>query len=327
MEMPLMVPVILAFLISLIATPYWIRRAKKAGLTGRDMNKHEKPLIAEAGGIAVVAGFLISILFYIGIKTFYFKTSQNLIEIFALLSTVLIIVIIGFIDDILGWKIGLRQWQKPLFCLLAAIPLMVINVGNTEMALPLLGQVNFGLIYPLLLVPIAISGAANGFNMIAGYNGLETGMGAIIIATLGVLIHSTGQTWLSLIAFSIVASLLAFLIFNRYPAKVFPGNTMTYTIGALIAGIAIIGNVEKAAIILFIPYFVELVLKARGKFQKESFAKPNRDNSLELLYPKIYGLEHIMIKLIKKIKGKAYEREVVYSLWLIEIIIAILILI
>lgn len=308
-------------------TPYWIKRAKKAGLAGRDINKHEKPLTAESGGITVVAGFLISILFYVGIKTFYFKTTTNLIEIFALLSTVLIITIIGLIDDILGWKIGLRQWQKPLICLLAAIPLMVINIGTTTIDLPFLGVFDLGLIYPLILVPIAISGASNGFNMIAGYNGLETGMGIIILGTLGILVYSTGMTWLALIAFCMVAALFAFLIFNRYPAKVFPGNIMTYAVGSLIAIIAIIGNMERAALILFIPYFIELILKARGVFQKESFAKPNKDNSLEPLYTKNYGLEHVMLRIIKKIKGKAYEKDIVRGLWCIELIIAILILI
>jgi len=327
METLLIITIILAFLITLLIVPYWIKRARKAGLVGRDVNKYERSKTAESGGIAVVAGFLISVLFYIGIKTFYFKTSTNLIEIFALLSTVLIITIIGIIDDILGWKIGIRQWQKPILCMLAAIPLMVINIGNTEMILPFIGQIDFGLIYPLLLVPIAIAGASNGFNMIAGYNGLEAGMGAIILAALGIIVYSTGQTWLALIAFCMVTPLIAFLMFNKYPAKVFPGNIMTYSVGALIASVAIIGNVERAAIILFIPYFLELFLKARGRFQKESFARPNKDNSLEPLYPKIYGLEHVMLRVIKKIKNKVYEKDITKSLWLMELVLAILVLI
>jgi len=327
METLLIITIILAFLITLLIVPYWIKRARKAGLVGGDVNKYERSKTAESGGIAVVAGFLISVLFYIGIKTFYFKTSTNLIEIFALLSTVLIITIIGIIDDILGWKIGIRQWQKPILCMLAAIPLMVINIGNTEMILPFIGQIDFGLIYPLLLVPIAIAGASNGFNMIAGYNGLEAGMGAIILAALGIIVYSTGQTWLALIAFCMVTSLIAFLMFNKYPAKVFPGNIMTYSVGALIASVAIIGNVERAAIILFIPYFLELFLKARGRFQKESFARPNKDNSLEPLYPKIYGLEHVMLRVIKKIKNKVYEKDITKSLWLMELVLAILVLI
>src|SRR3989344_2780262 len=66
-------------------------------------------------------------------------------------------------------------------------------------------------------------------------------------------------------------ALLAFFIFNKHPAHIFPGDTLTYPIGTIIAIIAILGNIEKFALILFIPYLIEGLLKARGKMQKESF--------------------------------------------------------
>src|SRR3989338_1426884 len=170
--------------------------------------------------------------------------------------------------------------------MIAAIPLAVINAGESVITLPLLGRVEIGILYPLLLVPLAISGAANGFNMLAGYNGLESGMGAIILAFLGILTLQSEQ-FVSLIAFSGAAALIAFLFYNKYPAKVFPGDTLTYSIGALIAGVAILGNVERAALILFLPYFVELFLKLRGMLRKEGFAVPQKDNSLEA--PEVYS--------------------------------------
>jgi len=67
---------------------------------------------------------------------------------------------------------------------LAALPLMVINSGNSTMSLPIAGSVDWGIIYPLLIVPVGIIGALNSFNMVAGYNGLEAGMGVIILSTL-----------------------------------------------------------------------------------------------------------------------------------------------
>jgi len=66
---------------------------------------------------------------------------------------------------------------------------------------------------------------------------------------------------------------------------------MTYSVGALIAIVAILGNIEKFALFLFIPYFLEFILKARGKFKKESFAEVQEDGSLKLK-EEIYGLEH-----------------------------------
>jgi hypothetical protein len=67
---------------------------------------------------------------------------------------------------------------------------------------------------------------------------------------------------------------------------------------------AILGNMEKIAIFFFIPYIVEVILKSRGRLKKESFAKPNKDNSLEMPYNKIYGLEHFAIWALKKIKNR-----------------------
>jgi UDP-N-acetylglucosamine--dolichyl-phosphate N-acetylglucosaminephosphotransferase len=225
-------------------------------------------------------------------------------------------------DDILGWKLGLKQWQKPLLCLFAALPVMMINIGQSSMLLPLIGEINLGILYPLLVVPLAISFAANGFNMLAGYNGLEAGMGIIILTTLGFLAwFSQGFPRVAMLAFVMVASLTAFLLYNKYPAKIFPGNTLTYTLGALIAIIAILSNTEKIALFLFIPYILEFLLKSRGNFKKESFAKPS-NNSLDLPYKKIYGLEHLAIFLIKKLKRKAYEKDVVYTIISLEIFLA-----
>src|SRR3989338_7637157 len=165
MRLILFIVPIVSFFVTLFAIPYWIARARKAGLIGKDMNKYSKPEVPEVGGIIVIFGFLAGILLYIAIKTFYIQSIEFVIEILAVMATILIAAIIGFIDDILGWKIGLRQYQKPILCLIAAIPLAVINAGESNITLPLIGGVDIGILFPLLIVPIAISGAANGFNM------------------------------------------------------------------------------------------------------------------------------------------------------------------
>ncbi len=123
-----------------------------------------------------------------------------------------------------------------------------------------------------------------------------------------------------------VGSLFAFYLFNKHPAKVFPGDILTYSVGALIAIIAILGNIEKIAIFFFIPYIIEVILKSRGKLKKHSFGKLNIDGSLELPYKKIYGLEHLSILILKKIKPskKVYEKEVVYLIHFFQIIVIIL---
>ena len=169
-----------------------------------------------------------------------------------------------------------------------------------------------GAIYPLILIPIGIVGAVTTFNILAGYNGLEAGQGILIIGALSVVAFFTGSSWLTLIGICMVVSLAAFLFFNKFPAEVFPGDVLTYSIGALIAIFAILGNFEKIAIFFFIPYIAETFLKLRGKLKKQSFGLPQKDGSLEMPYKKFYGLEHFSIWFLKKIKNKVYEREVVY---------------
>lgn len=324
MNIILSLPIFISFLVTFLFLPFWIKRTKKFGLAGKDMNKYREIKVSEAGGITTVMGFILGVLLIIAIKTFYFSSQSNLIEILSLMSVILILAFIGIVDDILGWRIGLSKKVRVLLCCFAAIPLIVINAGHDVIVLPILGQINLGLIYPLILIPIGIAGAATTFNFIAGFNGLESGQGILILGSLSLVAYLTGYSWLALIGLCMVFSILAFWIFNKYPAKVFPGDVGTYPIGGMIAIMAILGNMERIAIFFFIPYIIEVVLKARGRLKMQSFGKPNKDGSLKLLYKKIYGLEHFSIWFLKKIKNKVYEREVVYFIHLIQIIIIIL---
>ncbi len=320
---------LISFLLTFITIPFWIDKAKRAGLVWEDMNKYRKPKnIAGSGGIVVVIAFIIGVFYYVAIRTFVMKDFDSVnLYIFALLSVVLILSIVGIMDDLLGWKNkGLSKRTRILLAFVAAIPLVVINAGTSTINLPFFGLVDFGLIYPLLLIPIGIAGATTTYNFLAGYNGLETGQGILILGFFSYVAYVTGYSWLAIVGLTMVFALLGFWFYNKYPAKVFPGDSLTWTIGALIAGMAILGRFQKLAIFVFIPYIIETGLKLRGKLKKESFAKPNKDGSLELPYKKIYGLEHLAIYILKKIKPskKVYEKEVVYLIHGFQIFIIIL---
>ncbi|MBU2612707.1 MAG: glycosyl transferase family 4 [Nanoarchaeota archaeon] len=317
----LFVPIVLmSFLITLVLTPIWIKRAKKEKLTGQDVHKLKKEKIAEAGGISVLIGFIIGVFLYVSLKTFFFETELNLIRILGLLCVMFFAAIVGIFDDFLGWKRGLKNRTRIILLLFAAIPLVALNAGNSTMM-----GIDFGLLYPLILIPIAILATTSTYNFLAGYNGLEASQGILILGALSIITFATGNLWLSVISACMVASLLAFYLFNKYPAKVFPGDTLTYPVGALIGAIAILGNIEKIAIFFFIPYILEVILKLRGKLKKESFGKVQKDGSLELRYPKLYGLEHVAIAVLKKIKPskKAYEWEVPLLINLFQIVVIV----
>jgi len=314
---------LLGFFVTIVVLPLWIRKSHRTGSLWEDMNKFNRPKnVAASGGIVVVMSFIICVLLYVAFQTFLIESSSEIITmVFALLGTISILAMVGLVDDMLGWKSGgLSTRARLILAFVASIPLVVINAGNSSMTFPFLGSVNLGLIYPLILIPLGIAGATTTYNFLAGFNGLESGQGILILSFLSFVAYRTGSNWLSLIGLIMVFCLIAFFIFNKYPAKVFPGDSLTWTIGALIAGMAILGNFERLAIFVFIPYILETLLKIRGGLKKQSFAKPNADGSLNMPYSKIYGLTHLSLFVLKKIKRKVYEKDVVFAIFIFQII-------
>jgi len=315
---------ILAFFVSLIVAKPIIRYLKTIGLVVKDMNKQNKPLVPISGGLVVFSGIIVSVFAYIFVQTFIFKRQLYFVEIFAFLTTIFLITFIGLIDDLLIKKskiasAGLKQWQKPLLTLIASIPFIVTNAGVTRMSLPFIGTIDFGLLYPLVLVPIGVVGASNMVNMLAGYNGLEAGLGIIYFGMLGAYAYVHEIYIAALICFVLVGSLLAFLIFNFYPAKILPGDSLTYLLGASLASVAILGNMEKAALICAIPFFIEFLLKARSKFKADSYGY-FKQGKIFSKYKKIYSLPHIFAR-----TGKFNELQIVLFCWLVELVFASLV--
>lgn len=315
MEPLLLIAVFVSFFVTFLVMPFWIKKAKQIGLTWEDMNKNQNEKnVAGSGGIIPVLGAVIGIFLYIAIQIFFFKTTDGvLINIFAIISMLLLVAGIGLIDDLFGWKHGgLSIRSRIILVLFAAVPLMVINSGESNV----LG-IELGLLFPLVIIPLGVLAATVTFNMIAGYNGLEAGQGIIILAGLAFATYTTGSGWLSVIALCMIFALFAFYIFNMNPARVFPGDVLTFSVGALIAAIAILGNIEKIAVFFFIPYIVEVFLKIKGKMEldiegyAQNFGVPNSDGSLELRYKKIYSVTHLSLLVLKKLKKKVYENDVV----------------
>ncbi|MBL7059161.1 glycosyl transferase family 4 [Candidatus Pacearchaeota archaeon] len=332
MESLLLATIFISFFSTYLVMPFWIKKASQIGLLWEDMHKKGHPKnVAGSGGIIVLWGFSAGVLIYIALNILIFKGNYNLLtQIFALLTVLFLSSLIGFMDDLFGWrKGGLSNRSRLILILFASIPLIVINAGNSIVNLPFLGIINLGILYPLLVIPIGIVGATTTYNFLAGYNGLESGQGIIILSALAFVTYLTGNEWLTIISLCMVAALIGFHLFNRYPAKVFPGDVLTYLIGAMIASVAILGNIERIAILFFIPYIIETILKLRGRLKKYSFGKLNSDGSLDQPFEKIYGLEHLSIKILKKIKPskKVYEKDVVYLIHLFQILVIGLVLI
>ena len=318
MELLPLATILLGLVVCLTFLPFWIRKCRQIGLLWENMNKYKSPKnVAASGGLVVLFSFLLSIFAYVAFRTLYRDLDSVTISILAIALVVLIAGFVGFVDDMLGWKTrGLSMKVRIFLIFMAAIPLIVINAGNKTMYLPFFGLVHFGILYPLFLIPLGVVGVTTVYNFLAGFNGLEAGQGVLILSFLSYVAYLTGNAWLGIVGLSMVACLLAFLIFNWYPARLFGGDVLTYSIGSLIVAMAIIGNFEKIAFIVFIPYIIEMILKVRGKILLKngdfphSFGIPKKNNSLELKYGKIYGLTHFSIWILSKLKKKVHEMDV-----------------
>lgn len=317
---------LVTFTTTFFVTKWWIRRAQSdsVGLVGRDMNKPGRKLVAEMGGLPVLVGFVFGLWIYVFYNTFFNNGISFSIKILVSLLTVVLAGIIGIMDDLLGWKIGIKPWYRIIIFLFLALPIIITNIDREVIGIPFIGNINFSIFYSLVIIPILICGFANGFNLLGGYNGLEGGMGIIIFSVLGFVSLHNGLINLAMIAFIMVAALLAFLYFNWYPAEVFPGNILSCVVGTLIAVVAIWGSMEVLALFLFIPYFMDLFFLFRAKTIKvEAFAKPKKDGSIDLPYPKCYDTTHLAINILKKFKSKVYEWEVVSLVLGFEIVLAV----
>ncbi|MGC8586330.1 MAG: hypothetical protein ACP5K5_02180 [Candidatus Micrarchaeia archaeon] len=328
----IIIPTIVAFIVTVIALLFVKGYMLESGVVSIDHNKKNKPIVASSGGIAVAFGFATGLLTYIFGSSFpsveapFYTPVASLTYIYATILAVMLIAIGGLLDDInvkgkmekttgmRDIRKGLKQWQKPLLSLLGALPLMAINAGNAFVDVPFVGLVNFGIFYPLLIIPLAVIFAANAFNLLGGFDGIAGGSALVMI--IGFLIYSLiyGSYYGTLISSISVAILVAFLIFNIYPAKIMPGDSFSYTVGAIIVVLMIMGNMEAFGVIVFMPWFVEFILHAIKKFDTTDLGILQPDGTFKPPYgKKIYSWTHLIMN-IKRCK----EWEVSFYMGIIE---------
>lgn len=252
-----------AFGVTAAGTAILLPLLRAAGMVGRDRNKPDEPEIPEMGGLSLVAGFGAGVLLAIALEAFVPRALPvDFTALLAGLATVLLTTLIGVVDDLLG----MRQLVKALLPIVAALPLVAVRAGHATMTIPLIGQVDFGLLYPLVLVPLGVTGAANAVNMLAGFNGLELGAGLVAMGALAAIAASRGQVTALVLLLAGIGGSLGLLLFNWYPARVFVGDVGTLSLGAILATACIVGDMELAGVIIILPYGLDFLLKAAHGF-------------------------------------------------------------
>ncbi len=330
---------IFSCLISFFFSFFIITQFKKffvtRGIIAVDQQKKEKPTLPQSGGVPVFFGFLIGIMFLILLSAFYFQVNTTIIITTTL--SILIATLIGFFDDLniskepvkniygdLEIRVGLPQWLKPLLTILAAIPLVAIMAGDSTMAIPFLGTIHFGMLYALIIVPVLFVVFTNSTNMLAGVNGVEGGLMVIVMLALGIFAIVNGRTEATIISFVALFAVIPYFLNNWYPAKILPGDSLTYLFGATFASIAIIGNIESFALFIFIPWAIEILLKLRGKLKVRSLGNLQEDGTLKMPYKHIFSWTHIMMWLPTLWKKRFTEKQVTCGILLVEILFCVI---
>jgi UDP-N-acetylglucosamine--dolichyl-phosphate N-acetylglucosaminephosphotransferase len=221
----------------------------------------------------------------------------------------LLFALLGVIDDLTA----LRQSHKVVLSLLLAIPVAFIRVPT---GVSLAGySIDLGALYPVFAV-LFVTGSANLVNMLAGFNGLEVGTSAIVLLFLALLTNGTARA-LALIG---LGASIGFLLWNKYPAKVFPGDTGTLSLGALIGAIGILGKVEAYVVILLLPHIIDFTLKAttvRFGVRERGRTRVLPDGTLEAPpYPSFLGM------IMRRIR--VTEPKLVAIVWLVEFTLGLL---
>ena len=251
---------LLAFITAFVITPYTIRLAKKVGAVDipadRRVNKQPMPRL---GGLAVIAGFVLSAIYLI-ISMFIEKkidfTSDGLTpKLIGFFIGLIILGITCFVDDVKG--------IKPLVKLAGQI-LAAMAVANSGLLID-----NFTIpfkennlvlneVFSYILTIGWIVGITNAINLIDGLDGLSSGITLIACISLLIIFSLNESPLIAIVLITALAgAIVGFLPYNFNPAKTFIGDVGSNFMGYAIAVISILGVAKTyTAIVIIAPIMV-----------------------------------------------------------------------
>ena len=295
----LIISLLLAFGITLCSIPVimHIAEAKHLFDVPDERKVHKKP-IPSLGGVGIFAGFIMAILVAISFK-------GDLVSFQYVVAACIIVFFIGVKDDILI----ITPRKKFLAQLLAACILVFKGGFVVNNLYGLLGVYELPLPLSYSLSVFAIVLVTNSLNLIDGVDGLAGSLGVLICLSLGVFFIINGDMGYGCLAFALMGSLLAFLVFNFSPAKIFMGDTGSLLLGMAVS-VMIIHFVQSAPTapvlslqstpvvafsVLFVPLFDTLRVFSIRMLKGRSPFSPDRNHIHHILLDK--GLNHKMVTL------------------------------
>ncbi len=286
---------VLAFALTAILGPMfisWLHRLKY----GQEIREegpswHQKKSgTPTMGGIMFITGIAASVLINIAITALMDNITPTILKSVILFAIALGFGAIGFVDDYIKVvkkrNLGLTAIQKFLlqlaFSAAYVVVMYLMGMLRTTVIIPF---IQYGIDLPIWMyipfVMFVVVGTVNAVNLTDGLDGLASSV--TVITSLFFALYAYfrfSETGVSMFAMSIVGGLLGFLIFNRYPAKVFMGDTGSLFLGGAIALMAADLNMHIYLIIAGFVYFAEtlsvIMQTAYFKYTKKKYGEGRR---------------------------------------------------
>jgi UDP-GlcNAc:undecaprenyl-phosphate/decaprenyl-phosphate GlcNAc-1-phosphate transferase len=287
----------IAFIITFAAIPVIIKvaEAKKIFDLPDERKIHLIP-VPSLGGLGIFAGFILACLF---------TASFNIVTEFQFFfAAALVIFFLGLKDDIMV----LSPIKKFIGQVFAAF--IIIYKGGVQIRSMhgFLGVYELPDYFSLAITYLTVIVIINSFNLIDGVDGLASSLGLMTSLMFGIYFYFVGQVDYAILAFALGGSLLAFLIFNHSPARIFMGDTGSLLIGMINAilvirfinvadspgsALPILSSPAIGFAVLMVPLFDTLRVFAIRIFNRRSPFSPDRNHVHHLLLDK--GLSHTAI--------------------------------
>ena len=241
---------LLAFITAFVITPYTIKLAKKIGAIDmpNDRRVNKKP-IPRIGGIAIIVGFVVSVIFLVismklENKLLFKDSNQYLEKLIGFFVGIVILSTMAYIDDIKS----LKPWQKLLAQIISATVLYIF-----EVRIDTINGIAIHPIFSYILTVGWIVGITNAVNLIDGLDGLSSGTTLISCIFLLIIFATNGSSMISVILITALAgAITGFLPFNANPAKTFMGDVGSQFLGFSLAVISMFGIAKTVTLVVLI---------------------------------------------------------------------------
>ena len=228
----------LAFITTFVITPYTIKLARKVGAvdTPKDERRINTTTMPRLGGLAVIAGFIVSIVYLLIILNM--EKSINLFEdnmhikLIGFLIGGLIIGAVCFIDDLKDLPPPVKLAAQ----IIAAVVVVCFGLRIENVNIPFFSNVGLPNAFSVILTIGWIIGVTNAINLIDGLDGLSSGIALISCISMLIIFALNGSPIIAILLITALAGALSgFLPFNFNPAKTFMGDAGSNFLGSIIS--------------------------------------------------------------------------------------------